>query len=992
VQPHTSAAPLVGRVKELGILLDRLDSAISGGGGLVLVAGEPGIGKTRLLVELAARARAAGTLVLSGRAYDVEGLPAYHPYAEAFRAYLREQSPDAIIATLRSTAPDLVRIVPEIPEQLAGLPPTPPLSPAHERYRLFESTTQSLIAIARAVDPRGLLLILDDLHWADRSSLLLLQHIARGITDEPILIAGAYRTVELGRTHPLAGALAELRRERLAERILLSGMNMGDIRALIAALTGVAPAGEVVDAIERETDGNPFFIEEIVRHLGDEGRELTDPASVETDWGVPEGIREVLGARLSRLSNAANGILQVAAVLGEGFALDVLREAIDLEPVRLAEGIDELLVAGILREDGEGYHFSHALIRQTVYAELSLPRRQALHLRAGEALESAGQARAAQPAAIAAHLRLAGAAADRQETVEHTIRAAEAAAAVFAWEDAASHWSTVLDLLPADERLRRCQALINLGESSHRAGLRQEAKEHLERAVDLAQDLGAADLLARAALSYGLGDEVGGIGVERARALLDAARAALGDSDSILRARVLARLAWQQLLPELLESRRTLSAVAVAVARRTGDPATLAEALCARHWGLGGPDTLEQRLAVSAEIIRVSKACGDRESALAGYLWRTMDLLEQGDIRRADAEIAAYSALAEPLRQPYYVWYVPLMRAMRAMLDGDFLDGERFAREALETGRRGQEMLSCMHFHLQAAFLCDSLGRSDHTLMHAQVIADDLPDFAGGTVLQAYAQMRAGQIALARSALASLVDTGLARLPRDEDWLAFVAILALVCAGCGDVDRAVPLYDMLRPYADRSVVIGNAGVWLGPIERPLGLLAATLGRHAEAVAHLEAASARCERIGARPLRAQTRYELAAVMLQSSFQSMGVREILEPARSEAEELGMARLVADTDALLAQVLEAHGSVGGYHSTGPDGLTDREVEVLRLIADGWTNREIAGSLVISVRTVERHIAHIYAKTRARGRADATRYAVNAGLIAVPASGRPV
>ena len=321
---HPSRTPFAGRRRELNLLTERLGSAREGRGSLVLVAGEPGIGKTRLIFELGQRARSEGWQVLSGRAYDSDGMPPYFPLAEALRAYVRACRSKELRTRLGKNAADVALVVPEVRDRLPDMPAAPAGIDEYGRYRVFESVSEFVLAIARSAPGAGLLLCLDDLHWGDQSTLLLLKYLAHKAPSAPLLVVGAYRTTELSRMHPLADVLADLRRDELAERLLLTSLSAEDTTTLIEGLAGAPASAAVADAIYRETDGHPFFVGEVVRQLQADGRNLSDVHAATMQWGIPEGVREVIGRRLSRLPAASNRLLQAAAVLGEDLTVDVL--------------------------------------------------------------------------------------------------------------------------------------------------------------------------------------------------------------------------------------------------------------------------------------------------------------------------------------------------------------------------------------------------------------------------------------------------------------------------------------------------------------------------------------------------------------------------------------------------------------------------------------------------------------------------------------------
>ncbi|HYW87383.1 MAG TPA: AAA family ATPase, partial [Chloroflexota bacterium] len=430
----TDHPPLVGRHKELRVLDGLLDELRAGRGGVVLISGEPGIGKSRVLLEVAQHAHAARCRVLVGRAYESEGLPPYLPFVDALRDYLRTCRPEQVHAYLEHGAADLVGFVPEWsayadPESPSSKTAGASRDPEGDRYRLFESLCRVLINISEAAES-GLLLCLDDLHWADPPTLQLLLHLARKLDEAPILVATTYRTTTSDLGRPLQDALAELSRERIRQRLTLTALTREECARLVVDLGGETSASNL-DAIHSRTGGNPFFTRELVRHLHDQGVDLAHPSAANADWGVPQGVHQVIGRRLSRLSQDTNRLLQAAAVLGEPLLFNVLSEMLGMAPPVLLDAIDEAIRAGLLREERDQYMFSHALVRETLYRGLSLARRQQLHLDAARALETVYiGAIERHLGELARHMAAAGDLADVDRSIDYADRAGDAAVAL----------------------------------------------------------------------------------------------------------------------------------------------------------------------------------------------------------------------------------------------------------------------------------------------------------------------------------------------------------------------------------------------------------------------------------------------------------------------------------------------------------------------------------------------------------------------------------
>ncbi|MCH8162397.1 MAG: protein kinase, partial [Chloroflexi bacterium] len=389
----------VGRRQEMDQLKSMLESALSGQGSLAMLVGEPGIGKTRLAEEFCVYARLRGAKVLTGRCFEGEVTMPYRPFIEAFQQYMRGRPDGELRGELGDGAPEVAKLVSEVRQRFPDIPEAPPLEAEAERLRLYESVTAF---IRNAAEANPIVLMLDDLHWADKPSLLMMRYLARSVSNQRVLILGAYRDVELDRKHPLSEVLATLRQETPYQRVLLRGLPEEDVLGLLESLEsseeGAAGRQALAAALYQETEGNPFFIREVVTHLIEEGKIVyedghwTSHVSTVEELGIPEGVREVVGKRLSRVSEACNRMMTLASTMTGGFTWEELKAIADVDETELVELVEEALAAQLIQERKGGqagtYDFTHALIRQTLYGELSTPRRVMLHRQIGNALEA----------------------------------------------------------------------------------------------------------------------------------------------------------------------------------------------------------------------------------------------------------------------------------------------------------------------------------------------------------------------------------------------------------------------------------------------------------------------------------------------------------------------------------------------------------------------------------------------------------------------------
>ncbi len=499
---------LIGRTRELASLKAAVEGALGGHGSLVLVVGETGMGKSRLIEEATVYARLRGAQVLVGHCYETKSARSYLPFVEALRSYVATQTPEALREELSGGASDVAKLVSEIRSHLPELPEAPRRSDEEERFRLFESVCTFL---ANAAQAHPIVLVLDDLHFADLPSLRLLQQLTRHLDSSRLVVIGAYEEVELHGRHPLAQVLVELRREHGYERIALRALTRKETGEVFTAVAednlDLAPA--VIEALHRHTEGNPFFLEEIIRHLLETGGVYSEAGRWKVDRGavealaVPRGVRDLLESRLSRLSDACRNVLTLAAVLGRQFDFATLGHMAELDEEALLDLVEEALRAQIIKEKtgerGEDavYVFTQAALRATLSDELSRPRQRRLHLRAAQAIEAIHSGNVnPHLGALAVHYRQLGSQ-EADRAIDYSVRAGEAALAVFAYEEAVEHWEAALDLDKegrtggSDRREQRAQLFQRLGDLKYTTGLDYRGGiKSLEQALRLYEQLG----------------------------------------------------------------------------------------------------------------------------------------------------------------------------------------------------------------------------------------------------------------------------------------------------------------------------------------------------------------------------------------------------------------------------------------------------------------------------------------------------------------------
>ena len=540
--------PFVARDQERARLMAALDDAVEGHGSLVLVGGEPGVGKTRLAEEILLEAQRRELLCFIGHCYEGEGSVPYTPFVETLEYAMRALPEDLLRQTLGDAAPEVARIMPKLRQLFPDIPPAIELPPEQRRRYLFNSYRE-FIERGALISP--LVVLLDDLHWADEGSLLLLEHLAQHIPTQRMLIIGTYRDVELEVTRPFAKTLSDLTRQRLAQRIMIRRLSEESAADLLAALGGPGPPVRLATSIFHETEGNPFFVEEVFRDLDEDGKLFDASGAWLSDLDVdhlevPEGVRLVIGRRLDRVGEDVQKVLTAGAVVGRRFSLRILEALEQLSGDALFDALEDAEGAHLIQASAEGrdphYKFSHELIRQTLVGRLSIPRRQRLHLRISGAMEEVYGSRIEDHAAdYSYHLYQAGAAADPEVTIRFLALAGEQALEAAAFEEALEHFELGLSVVEDPEPRQLAGLLLKKGSALHGLGDWPAMLEAWNTAVPLFEELGESEAVAQMCEEAGI--VLAWMGrVDESKEIANRGLEAIGTKPSVRRGRLLALL------------------------------------------------------------------------------------------------------------------------------------------------------------------------------------------------------------------------------------------------------------------------------------------------------------------------------------------------------------------------------------------------------------------------------------------------------------------
>ncbi|HET6867579.1 MAG TPA: AAA family ATPase [Solirubrobacteraceae bacterium] len=906
---HRAQGTVIGREHELAQLeeLWQLASGQEGSGQLVFLAGDAGIGKTTLTADVARRVHDAGAIVLAGRSPRETVVP-YQPILEALRHWALNAPASDLSSTAREYGPELSRLIPELRRRAPDLPPPPADEPETERYRLFEAVVGLLTELSRTAP---VLLVLDDLQWADRPTLLLLRHLARATNPARVLILGAYRSTERGDT--FTNAMTELLRDRLASQMEVRGLSEVNTAELVRLRAGETPSRSFAHALYEETEGNPFFVEEIVRHLLEAGvRASSATASVLQRFGLPEGVKQVIAWRLGRLDAPAIELLRVAAVIGREVDAALLERVVLLAEDEFLSALDEALAAGLLVESDEKpgwYVFSHALIRETLYEGMSVPRRARIHKRVGEAIEATQGRRQARYLPELAHHFTRGVAdaEDAEEAIAYALRAAEQATTMLAHEEAAEHYARALDVqgrFEPEATRRRLELLLALGEARVRGGERAQASSAFREAAALAEQFGDGAALARAAVgaSRRYVQPPGVVDTELIEMIERALE--LEPGRTLMRVRLLACLCGAIYYSPDRDRMSALSQEAIDIATELGDPEARAYACGARRRVLWDAPHLQDRIEASTEMLTLARQIGNLELQLQAHAWLVVDLLERGDRDAVDAQMEAFAAGADRLRQSLFEWTGIVWRAMRALLAGALDRADRLASEALAAGAPAEAVTASQYYAIQTLAIRRDQGRMGE-LEHAtrQAVAENPARLAWRAAL-ANMLCEEGRLEEAREEFERLAADDFEDVPKDLDWMIAMTLLSDVCADLGDAERAALLYERLEPYADVNVVIGLAAACLGSAAGFLGKLAATMGRADLAAEHFERALAANAALVAPACLARAQVDYARAIWSARPGDPRAAELLEAAGAAAERHGLGAVARKVAALRAE----------------------------------------------------------------------------------------
>lgn len=974
---------LVGRDAEWNVLAEAWARTEAGAREVVLIGGEAGAGKTRLAAEFARQCHDAGAIVLFGTCDEELALP-YQPWVHALDHLLRSLPGFGRPINSDRDLGDLLVLLPQLERLLPGLPRPVAADPETERYLLFSAVDRVLASAARQAP---LLVLLDDVHWAGRQTLELLRHLVRAGSASRLMIIATYRDGGADLADPLAESLVDLQRSESVTRVRLGGLDTASVEQFVAAALDQELDGELrrlAAAAAERSGGNAFFLGELWRHLLHHGVVIrnNDRWIVRRDIatiGAPDSVKEVVAGRVARLSRRARRPLELAAAAGQRVEFRVLSLASGMSADDVSAGLDELVDSGFLVSVGGHlltYQFIHALVRDTVEQVMSPAVLAGLHLRVAEALEQIYEAdERSVYAELARHFGASAAVGGVDRAIRYGRLAAEQAKSTGANDEAISHLERVLRMLP-EETAEATEVLVDLGEIQMRGGHAFKAQDTHQRAFETARRNGWAQQAARAALGYEEAIHQPGAPGGPAVRMVSEAIGLIGDEQGSQRVHLQASLSRSLCLAGDQDDAVAAGDLALSMARAIDDSECLIAALQAVT--IVTRDT-SRLLATSTELRDVAVRVGDSwgDAYATGNIVRA--LIELGQLEEARELLKHHKMISDRGRFLIFQFMGHVYEAVLALAGGRFDDAERAAEQAHAVGDSSDTVHDAGVYGLQMFAIRREQGRLAEVLPLMRLLAAREEDPGvwrpGLTVL--YAEL--GMFDEARRELDLLAPNGFASVPRDSVWPACLTFLVEACVACEAVEHADILMRELDRYAGRNLMVAMT-ICFGPADRLRGGLANLLGFRQQADVHFRAAMALADTSASPVWRAHVQHDWA-VLAAANGDMANAQLLAEQAHTTAVALGMNTMAEQAASLLARI-----SAPAASPISHDGLSERELDVLRLIAEGCSNREIGEHLFISQHTAANHVRSILQKTRCANRAEAAAYAVHRHLVRQP------